>query len=270
MNKLAVKILPVLGLILLLNSTLQAQSYFMLPSDFFPPKGGKISIGVFNGKGFDSVSSKPIPLAEMSDISLYAGSKPVNLKTAFKPQDLQIAVDMQESGLSMLTASRELVIDNLDREDLMRQLSDEGFPKLVEKADEKEELGIRNKFCMKTLVMTAKPSGGLYSDKTNQELEIIPQQNPYKLKYGEDVTFLVLFKGNPLPNATAQIFTRTLNGSIIPAESTTDADGKIYLKLNRSGQWLLKVIHIQPIPNAPEKGPDYDRWCSSFTFSFRS
>lgn len=249
---------------------LQAQSYFLVPSSFFSQKGDKIQFNVYNGKSFDTTSAKRIPVTELKEASLYTNSKPVNLlsedKTVAKSA---IDLSLQDAGICMVTASRELIIDNLDREDVMRQLADEGFQKLVDKADEKEEMGIRNLMITKSLVVASKPSGGVYGDRVNQPLELVPQQNPYKMKYGEDMTLQVLFKGKPLTDSRVQVMVRTINGSVIPSDYTTDGDGKIYLKLNRSGEWMLKVLCIEPIANAPEKGPDYDRWCSVLTFGFR-
>lgn len=247
----------------------QAQSYFLMPSDFFSQKGHKIQLSVYNGKSFDTVSAKRIPVAELKEVSLYTNSKPVNLLPENKTANTALDLSLEDGGICMVTASRELIIDNLDREDVMRQLADEGFQKLVDKADEKEEMGIRNSLITKSLLVASKPSGGVYSNNVNQELELVPQQNPYKMQYGEDLTVHVLFKGKPLADSRVLVMVKTINGSIIPSEYTTDRDGKIYLKLNRSGEWMLKVLNIEPVPNASEKGPDYDRWCSSLTFAFK-
>ena len=46
--------------------------------------------------------------------------------------------------------------------------------------------------------------------------------------------------------------------------TVTDDEGKAYVKLNRAGEWLIKAVNILPA----EKSADFDRWFSSYSFSF--
>lgn len=244
-----------------------AQSYFIDPGSYFATRGETLQLKVYSGKGFDSVNSKLIPPSQLNSASLYLNSKPVDILSSGK--DAKALKLTAENGLFLVTANRELLIDNIEREEVMRQLSDEGFSDLVTKADDKEELNLKNIFNLKTLMVASKPGGGVYSEVTGQELEIVPQQNPYKMKYGEDVTLLVLFKGKPLAKSRVEIYVRTINGSVIPSESITDRDGKIYLKLNRAGDWLLRTVNIEHTDNPDGKGADYIRWFSALTFGFK-
>lgn len=245
---------------------LYAQSYYLMPGGFFPEKGQMADIGVFYGRGFDTVKARRLPVSQLADAFLYAGGKPVNLLPANKDAQTHLSVQMNNPGLCMVTAKKETSESEIDREDVIRQLSDEGFPELSEKVSDKEEMSINNVFALKTLLMTAKPSGNIYDEKTGHDLELVLLQNPYKLKYGEDLTAQILFKGKPLAKARAEVYTKTLNGTVFPGESVSDEDGKIYIKLNRSGSWMIKVISILP----SEQGADYIRWCSTYTFGFRS
>lgn len=244
---------------------LNAQSYYLMPGGFFPEKGQMTDVGVFYGKGFDTVKAKKLPVSQLADASLYAGGKPINLLSANKDAESHLSVQLNNSGLCMVTAKKELSESEIDREDVIRQLSDEGFPELSGKVSDKEEMSINNIFALKTLLMAAKPSGNEYSEKTGHDLELVLLQNPYKLKYGEDLTAQILFKGKPLGKIRAEVYTKTLNGTVFPSENISDEDGKIYIKLNRSGDWMIKVINIAPAEKA-----DYNRWCSTYTFGFRS
>ncbi len=256
-------------LIVLLSATTGfAQSYFLDSPTYFYEKGGAVSFRVVSGRGFDTSNVRIITPAQLNAAALYASSKPQDVLAANK-EAKAFDIKSDNSGVMLMSAGRELNIDNIEREEVMRQLSDEGFSDLASKADDKEELNLKNVFCMKSLVMVGKPGGGVYSEVVGQELELVPQQNPYKLKYGEDVTVQVLFKGKPLPKAKLEIYVRTINGSVLPSETSTDNDGKAYLKLNRAGDWMLKVVNFEHLENADNKGPDYERWLSTLTFGFK-
>ncbi|PWG81007.1 DUF4198 domain-containing protein [Pararcticibacter amylolyticus] len=254
-----------IGLLNIVN----AQSFYMIPYSFFPEKGQKIDIGVFSGKGFDTLKAKKTPLSQLSSAFLYAGGKPVSLQHDDKGSQSSLSLQLQSTGLCMIVAKKETPGLVSDREEVIRQLTDEGFADLAEKAGDEEEMSINNIFTLRTLLMSEKPSGNCYGEKTEEDLEIVLLQNPYKMKYGEDVTAQLLFKGKPLAKVRTEIYTRTLAGTVVPAESVTDSEGKIYVKLNRSGDWMLKAVYIKPAEKTSAKDADYTRWSSSFTFGFR-
>lgn len=243
-----------------------AQSYYLLPESFFPERGQEVKMSMFSEKGFDSRKAKGIPASQFRSAMMYAGGKPVNLlPEGAKGAGAELAIKPEDQGLCLVSARKDLLLDALDREEVIRQLSDEGFNALAEKAGDKEEMALNNILYAKALVMNSKASGKCYEENTGQDLEVLLMQNPYKLKYGEDITVQILFKGKPLTKARAEVYTRTINGSVIPSESSSDSEGKVYIKLNRAGDWMLKVTHIEP----SEKDGEYTRWCSSYTFGFR-
>ena len=248
-------------------SSLFAQNTYLLPRSFFPQKGEMVEIGGFYGKGFDTIKAKRVPVSQFSGATLYASGKPVDLLPAgTKNTQNYLSVQLNNPGICLVAAKKELLVPDLDREDVIRQLADEGFNSLASKAGDKEEMSVNNIFSSKTLLMVNKPSGGYYEEKTGHDLEIVLMQNPYKMKYGEDLTVQILFRGKPLAQSKAEVYTRTLNGTIFVGDNVTDADGKLYIKLNRSGDWMIKAINAE----AASQGADYNHWCSTYTFGFRS
>lgn len=243
-----------------------AQSYYLVPSNFFPEKGQKAEISVFYGKGFDTLKAKKTQVSQLSTALLYAGGKPLNLLPDNKNTQTSLSVELQNSGICLIAAGRETKTDDIEREDLIRQFSNEGFAPLSEKMEDKDEFNIDNIFTAKTLLMATKPGGNHYSEKTDQELEVILLQNPYKMHYGEDIAAQVLFKGKPAAKVRTEVYTKTLNGSVFTSDYVTDEDGKIYIKLNRAGEWMIRAVQIQP---SGQKNPDYIRWCSSYSFGFK-
>lgn len=222
-------------------------------------------IGVFYGKGFDTLKAKRTPISQLSEARLYAEGKPVNLLPEGGSTLTYLSVQLPGSGIGLITAKKEVKITEIEREDLIRQFSGEGFTDLSEKIADKDEFDINNIFEAKTLLMASRSGGNYYSEKAGQELELTLSQNPYKLHYGEDIAVQVLFRGKPLAKVHTEVYTKTLNGSIFVAEYLSDEEGKVYVKLNRSGEWMIRAVHILPA----DQGIDYNRWSSSYSFGFR-
>ena len=244
-------------------SMLSAQTYYLSPSSFFSAKGQKAEIGLFYGNGYDTTKAKKTPVSQLNGIFLYAGGKPVDLKP--HDSELNLSVELQNAGTCMISAKKEALVSDLEKDDVARSLSDDGFNELVENMDDEEVLNVNYVFAAKTLLMADKPSGSVHEEKVNEDLEILLLQNPYKLKYGEDIMLQVLFKGKPLKKARTEVYTRTLNGGIFSEIYSTDEEGKAYVKLNRAGDWLAKVVHVLP----EGKDVNYTRWCSTFSFGFK-
>lgn len=245
------------------------QSYFLVPGTFSPSAEATVDIGVFYGKGFDTIKAKKIPVSQLDAAYLFAERKPTSLIPENKDNRTFLSVKLHDTGIFLVTGKKASKSQDIEREDLQRQLSDEGFEALSEKMEDKDEFNLNNTYVAKALLMAAKPSGRFYEEKTGEDLEIILLQNPYKMNYGEDIIAQVLFKGKPLAKARAEVYTRTLNGSVFAGEYLTGDDGRLNIKLNRSGQWMINCVYIAAGDKEQQaKGNDYDRWCSTFSFGF--
>lgn len=92
------------------------------------------------------------------------------------------------------------------------------------------------------------------------ELELIPQFNPGKAKKGDVVPVQVLFKGQPLANAT-------INDNFLGRHShkiQTDAQGRANLSVANDGHNAWSVSHSVPYPD-PQKADTYS-YSTTVTF----
>jgi uncharacterized GH25 family protein len=117
--------------------------------------------------------------------------------------------------------------------------------------------------CAKALVLAG---GGEAASGWNRELgmrlELIPGGNPYMLTSGQILPVRLLYDGKPLQGALVTAFTKERPEAKISARS--DAKGRVALKIDRSGTWLVKSVHI--IPAARESGADWESFWASLTF----
>ena len=100
--------------------------------------------------------------------------------------------------------------------------------------------------------------------------EIVPLVDPYTVGVGGIVPVRALVGGRPLPGWTLRaggtIGTSTVS---IPAqELTTDADGRVEVRLTHDGHWFVAFVHM--VEGERGSGFDYvSRWARSRSACFR-
>ena len=120
--------------------------------------------------------------------------------------------------------------------------------------------------CAKALIAaggaeTVTPPAG-WNREMGMRLELIPGENPYRLPGDQILPVRLLYDGKPLPGALVTAFTKDRPGTKISARS--DAKGRVALRIDRPGTWLVKAVHM--IPAARESGADWESFWASLTF----
>lgn len=249
---------------LMISEAASAQEYYLKPQSFAVEKGADIIVELFRGNKFNSAEDKKIENQKVKSAGYFQGDKSLSLVDS---GDVVKALTISPKGSGLYLASAELFnsVEQKSRTSLNNQFGEEGFAEVAEKAPMKQLFSVSNHYYVKSLIMSEKPSGDAYRSASGKDLDIVLLQNPYKMKYGEDVTVQILSKNKPVSKAHVTISTKTLSGSLFSTSQVTDDDGKIYVKLNRAGDWLIKAVNITPA----KKSADFDRWFSSYSFSFK-
>ena len=69
-------------------------------------------------------------------------------------------------------------------------------------------------------------------------------QNPYSHKPGNHLKVLVLFEGKPLTGSQLEAYHRG-SKKVTTQTLTTDKAGQVTIKLNQTGPWLLRLVHMR-------------------------
>jgi uncharacterized GH25 family protein len=93
-------------------------------------------------------------------------------------------------------------------------------------------------------------------------LELVPEANPYTLSPGGALPVRLLYEGKPLQGALVTAFAKDRPTQKVSARS--DARGRVALKLDHPGLWLVKAVHMIPAPR--ESGADWESFWASVTF----
>lgn len=117
----------------------------------------------------------------------------------------------------------------------------------------------------KALIAPGAETGGrdAFSSPLGLELELVALENPYRLTAGATLDVALLYRGKPL--AGAQVVARSQAQPQSAVTARTDARGRVALRLDPSGLWMVKAVHMIRSENDPLA--DWQSSWASLTFS---
>jgi hypothetical protein len=99
-------------------------------------------------------------------------------------------------------------------------------------------------------------------------LELVPEQNPYRLAADKALTVLVLRAGKPVSGAAVQIWQRQPGG--LPTTHFTvrsNQNGRVLLRLSGPGPYLLATVSMTEAPAKLRDRADWQSTWASLTFA---
>ena len=78
-------------------------------------------------------------------------------------------------------------------------------------------------------------------------VEMVPHQNPYKLKKGSSLDILCLKDGKPLAGQIVTTGYEAAGKMLGETSARTDKDGMLKVKLTGAGKWYAKFINMVKI-----------------------
>ena len=116
--------------------------------------------------------------------------------------------------------------------------------------------------CAKALLS----SGGTTASHKDQllglRLELVADGNPYAASSRDDMRFTLLYEGAPRPGALVIAISRDEPTAKLSARS--DARGRVSFRFPRGGVWLVKAVHMVPLPKGQDA--DWESFWASLTF----
>jgi uncharacterized GH25 family protein len=200
-----------------------------------------------------------------------AGSR--DLRSQLREDQQPLAVIQTESlrpGTSMLALDTAATDILLPAEKFQRYLFEERLVDILalRAARGQEDVPGRERYSrsLKALVQI----GGKLDQEAlrplGQELEIVPLVHPYGLHPGSTFPVRVLFRGNPV-KGRAVTFANRYRAQVTTRIVRTDADGRASVPIERAGDWLVALVHMEP---STEAGADWRSYWASLTFSLPS
>ncbi len=240
-------------MVVLTTLSVFAHDLFLKPASFFVKVNEKISISVMNGTFQESEGA--VALARLTDVSVVSPSgtrsNPAEANFTKNETTAFLNVTPTEAGTHVVGLSTSWRENALAAKEFNEYLPAEGIPDILENRKRDGELDKDARYRYSKYVKTIFQAGNKATDNYNTILgyavEMVPQQNPYKLKRGSSLDILCLKDGKPL---AGQIVTTgyEADGKMLGETSArTDKDGMIKVKLNAAGKWYAKFINMVKI-----------------------
>ncbi len=237
------KLLTILGLSFMIPAAAGAHTLWLNATDFTPkfhPKFGT-AVKVYFGYGHRYPVSDYIDQDHLAEYQLINGSD----KKELQPNPggfLATEVKFKEAGPYIISAS----------------LNPGYYTMYMENGRSNHHLGpktgLDNVFLSlyyeqyaKALISVGETATDAFSQPVGHRLEIIPQQNPFNLKQGDDLQVKVLLDGKPARfYAVHCTYNGFSNKDDFAFATKTDAKGMATVRLLHYGNWLIKADQKMP------------------------
>lgn len=253
---------------LLAGPALRAHDFWIEPSAFTPAPGQRVAVRLRVGQDLrgDPVPRDPALLRRFTVVGP-SGESPVPGLPNTDPAGFAA---FQAPGLYTIVYESGRSSVALDAAKFEKYLADEGLEKISALRASRGQSGARVKEVFsrfaKALILAGdlpnKSRGSGYDQVLGQRLELVPEANPYALTGGGELRVRLLYEGKPLAGVLVAALQKGRPEARISARS--DKEGRVRLRLDRPGFWLVKAVHMVPAPR--EAGADWESFWASLTF----
>ncbi|MFY9550254.1 MAG: DUF4198 domain-containing protein [Thermoanaerobaculia bacterium] len=260
------------GAVLLLAASLgaaplSAHDFWIEPSSFRPQVAETVTARLWvgphlRGEAFPRFSKLIVSFALFSD----AGQTPLSGRDGDDPAG---AVRIETPGLQVIGyRSRDYPV-SIDAAKFEEYLREEGLETISQtrarrgetQKPAREVFSRAAKALLDAGAPEAKAAKG-FDRNLGFTLELLPEKNPYAAKPGDTLSFRLLYEGKPLPGALVQALSKEQPETNVSARASRQ--GKVSLKLDAPGFWLVKAVHMVPAPSGVDA--DWQSLWASLTF----
>lgn len=244
--------------------------YFMLPENFFMHKGDQLNLHLLSGDLFVKQAEVGYQAKKTTTFMLYQGSKKIDLtKVAKDTGNNLVGYTMENTGQALIEMNTGIDHNTATRDNYADFLSQLGYDKLSEQVKNGNQFRVKEKFTryMKTLFAVDNHDGSAYNKVLKEDFELILQDDPYRKKYGDDMTVQLKFKEKPAANATVSLYIKSIAGNVYTQMLTTDKHGEATFTMSREGIYMLRSVRCDA---TKDSDADFESWWASYTFPFSS
>ncbi len=251
----------------LVSAALRAHDFWIEPSTFTPAAGQRVALRLRVGQELrgDPVPRDPSLLARFVAAGP-AGDTPILGRAFSEPAGFLSAAI---SGLYVVAYdSRRSPLES-DAVKFEKYLAEEGLEKISALRARRKQSGaaVKEVFsrCAKSLIPMGGGAGQGFDRVLGQRLELVPEANPYAFApggNGGELPVRLLYEGKPLAGTLVVAMPRDRPAAKVSARS--DAQGRVRLKLDGAGFWLVKAVHMISAPK--DSGAEWESFWASLTF----
>jgi hypothetical protein len=262
---------PLLALtIVVLAPIAFAHDVWIEPSSFRPAVGERVTVALRVGEDLRGEPMPRIPaLIERFILKGETREIPVIGRAGADPAGMMV---VGESGLQWIGYQSKPYPMTIEARKFEAYLKEEGLERIIAERARKGQHAApgRERFyrCAKSLLNVPRldvPGSSETPAPLGFTLELQPLKNPYALHSGEALPVSLTFHGKPIANVLVVALRKDSPEKSVRAR--TDAAGRVSLRLDGAGFWLIKAVHMQAAP--PGSGVDWESWWASMTFDLQ-
>lgn len=224
----------------------QAHDFWLEPDIFTPAKNKPVGISLRIGVGFKG-DSLPYIESLFNDFSLtnQSGRTPISSIQGNDPA----ATINANNGAQLIGYQSTPQFVELDAEKFDKYVEEEGIEYIRaerERRGQSDSTAPENFIrCAKALIQTGPADQDIYRQKLGYTLELIPQNDPYRLKKGDALDFVLLYEGKPINGLQLQAIRKGHPENV--QKVRTNKSGMASVTIDEPGIWLVKVVLIVPV-----------------------
>lgn len=256
---------------LALAASIFGHDLFLKADSFFLQPNSKFIIKIMNGTF--QASEGAVSFARLNDVSIVSAGKTVHpLETDFTKNETTAFMNLTTGApgtyvVGLSTKSREIA---LKAADFNEYLKEDGLPDTLEERRKMGELekDAKERYAkhVKAILQVGKKQTDDYKTVLGYPVELVPQQNPYKLKKGDTMEILCLKDGKPLAGQVVLAGREENEKIVVAPELRSDKNGIVKLRLDGAGKWYVKFINMAKLsdPNL-----NYESKWTTLTFEMK-
>lgn len=226
-----------------------SHDYWLETDNFFLKLNEPSQVRLLVGDALKKDEEKPYQASKTVSFDMLSTDGKFDMRTLVEDETTPLLkFSSDHAGTFLLSLERNWSYTKLDAEKFEAYLREHGMEYIL---DERKRLGESNKEgnerysrFIKTLIQVGDNRTGSAKTRVGSKLEIVPLENPYSKKSGENFKLQIYFGGIPL--AEKAVFADNRDGEEYSTKKlTTDKDGKITVKLDRKGLWLIRLVYMQ-------------------------
>ncbi|HEV2914061.1 MAG TPA: DUF4198 domain-containing protein [Pyrinomonadaceae bacterium] len=271
MNKRLLLAVP-FSILLLLSVNALSHDYWIEPEAYFVEVGQPYDVRLYLGESLKSESERPLQKERTRSFRLFSTEETEDLlASALDGQTPLAQVTLKRPGNYLIAMERNAATIKLGAKEFEDYLLEEGLDSIREQRREsgEGETEGRERYTryLKSLLQAGTRRDDTFKRVVGHRLEIIPLNNPYRLKTGGKLKVRVQFDGQPLAGASVFAYNRHA-GAMSAQKAISSGAGTVFFNLDRPGQWLVRLVHMRRCQGC-EADIDWESFWAAYSFGMR-
>ncbi|MDO7886544.1 DUF4198 domain-containing protein [Hymenobacter cheonanensis] len=264
-----------------------AHEFWLQPASFRVAVGAPVPLALLVGENFGG-QPWARPTRRVRRFVCFgpgATADSTDLRPALLTDSLAPTLRCATPGTHLLALTSQLASIELPAQAFTAYLREEGLGEALRQRQEAGEAATKPgreayRRCAKSLVLaTLGPhlppamADTAFGRVLGLPLELVPEQNPYRLRPGAALTVRVLRQGQPVPGALVQVWQASPPAAkptaalpVTHFTTHTNAQGRLLLRVPGPGPYLLATVRIENAPAALAARADWLSTWASLTF----